>query len=121
MVCFVNAFAKLSTAKSVSFDDIRKRNLHPATCSYGTVSCLCATLPWNDVLVCAFLSSSCGDVSCTREIYQQECPLHQNSLSSLSIGGPGCSGGDFSQKLPANVQNLFNHAHHHDQWKDSQG
>jgi hypothetical protein len=28
MVCFVNAFAKLSTAKSASFDDIRKRNLY---------------------------------------------------------------------------------------------
>jgi hypothetical protein len=28
MVCFVNAFAELSTAKSASFDDIRKENLH---------------------------------------------------------------------------------------------
>jgi hypothetical protein len=28
MVCFVNAFAKLSTARSASFDDIRKGNLH---------------------------------------------------------------------------------------------
>jgi hypothetical protein len=28
MVCFVNAFAKLNTAKSASFDDIRKGNLH---------------------------------------------------------------------------------------------
>jgi hypothetical protein len=27
MVCFVNAFAKLSTAKSASIDDIRKGNL----------------------------------------------------------------------------------------------
>jgi hypothetical protein len=26
--CFVNTFAKLSTAKSASFDDIRKGNLH---------------------------------------------------------------------------------------------
>jgi hypothetical protein len=28
MACFVNAFAKLSTAKSASLDDIRKGNLH---------------------------------------------------------------------------------------------
>jgi hypothetical protein len=28
MVCFVNAFAKLSTAKSASFDDTRKGSLH---------------------------------------------------------------------------------------------
>jgi hypothetical protein len=28
MVCFVNAFAKLSTAKSASFDDVRKGNFH---------------------------------------------------------------------------------------------
>jgi hypothetical protein len=28
MVCFVNSFDKLSTAKSASFDDIRKGNLH---------------------------------------------------------------------------------------------
>jgi hypothetical protein len=28
MACFVNAFAKLSTAKCASFDDIRKGNLH---------------------------------------------------------------------------------------------
>jgi hypothetical protein len=28
MVCFVNAFAKLSTAKSASFDDIKKGNLY---------------------------------------------------------------------------------------------
>jgi hypothetical protein len=28
MACSVNAFAKLSTAKSASFDDIRKGNLH---------------------------------------------------------------------------------------------
>jgi hypothetical protein len=28
MVCFVNSFAKLSTAKSAAFDDIRKGNLH---------------------------------------------------------------------------------------------
>jgi hypothetical protein len=28
MVCFVSAFAKLSTAKSASFDDIRKGYLH---------------------------------------------------------------------------------------------
>jgi hypothetical protein len=27
MVCFVNAFAKLSTTKSTSFDDIREGNL----------------------------------------------------------------------------------------------
>jgi hypothetical protein len=31
MVCFVNAFANLSTAMSVSFDDIRKGNLHNET------------------------------------------------------------------------------------------
>jgi hypothetical protein len=28
MACFVNAFAKLSTAECASFDDIRKGNLH---------------------------------------------------------------------------------------------
>jgi hypothetical protein len=28
MACFVNEMAKLSTAKSASFDDIRKGNLH---------------------------------------------------------------------------------------------
>jgi hypothetical protein len=28
MVCFVNSFAKLSTAKSASENDIRKGNLH---------------------------------------------------------------------------------------------
>jgi hypothetical protein len=28
MVCFVNAFVKLSTAKSASSDDIRKGNMH---------------------------------------------------------------------------------------------
>jgi hypothetical protein len=28
MVCFVNSFAKLSIAKSDSYDDIRKGNLH---------------------------------------------------------------------------------------------
>jgi hypothetical protein len=28
MVCFVNEFAELSTAKYASFDEIRKGNLH---------------------------------------------------------------------------------------------
>jgi hypothetical protein len=28
MVCFVNAFVKLNTAKSASYDDIRIGNLH---------------------------------------------------------------------------------------------
>jgi hypothetical protein len=34
MVCFVNALAKLSTAKSASFGDIRKGNLHNENISF---------------------------------------------------------------------------------------